>query len=546
MGCPSEVFIGENFTFSVATHDPDTGVVTDVDAATPPSYRIYEDSNETAILTGNMDDGSGANASEFDDANTTGLYVKTLACTIANGFEHGKTYTIYITATVDSDPGAVTYAFKTRRSRRQEVEHLAGVRTWPIYGDDKLFDHEANDNGFASFSGSTVWDGTSLWRHYYTSKDASSRYQIRYRTSADGKGTWSAGTTVLTQGQGSHDAQGVLLPIVWREGASDWRMIYTATTVGNVFSICYATSTDGITWTKEATNPVMEGNAGDWERGAIEAVGIIKVSSTYYLQYSSQGFRSGRDATSRQSSYATSTDLVNWTKSPTCVWGHDDDEALNGPFYGTLGGPVIYVSNHYFQFIVRYGPNSDYEFVELWECHLPTFDRRYRRRVGIVLVVNDTAFPDSEIDVLAVATDDVNRNSFTVGGLGGEIRLYFGAKHSGSWYSGLATAASTLEALRPGRSIADQITSYLWPVYASADSIAMYSAVAGTLSTTQMSTDLPAGLSDNHFRDRAIIWTTGNLRKQAKRITAYDGADKIITFDEVTEAPAAGDRFIIV
>jgi hypothetical protein len=109
MGCPTECKIGENITFSITTHDPDTGVSTDAGAT--PTYRIYEDSNETAILNGNMDDGSGGN-DEFDDGNTTGLYAKTIAVTAANGFEDGKTYTVFCTATVDSDPGAITYAFK--------------------------------------------------------------------------------------------------------------------------------------------------------------------------------------------------------------------------------------------------------------------------------------------------------------------------------------------------------------------------------------------------------------------------------------------------
>ena len=83
MGCPTEVVIGDNLTFSICTHDPDTGVLTDADAV--PTYRVYEESNETAILTGNVDDGTGA-ADQFNDAATTGFYVKTIACTVGNGF----------------------------------------------------------------------------------------------------------------------------------------------------------------------------------------------------------------------------------------------------------------------------------------------------------------------------------------------------------------------------------------------------------------------------------------------------------------------------
>jgi hypothetical protein len=104
MGCPSVVDLGNNLTFTVTTHDPDTGVLTDADAV--PDYRVYEDETATAILTGSM--------AKLDDANTTGFYAETLACTTANGFEHGKSYNIYIVATVDSDQGGICYGFKCR------------------------------------------------------------------------------------------------------------------------------------------------------------------------------------------------------------------------------------------------------------------------------------------------------------------------------------------------------------------------------------------------------------------------------------------------
>jgi hypothetical protein len=49
---------------------------------------------------------------KLDDANTTGFYTETIECTGANGFENGKTYTVYIEATVDSDKGGISYGFK--------------------------------------------------------------------------------------------------------------------------------------------------------------------------------------------------------------------------------------------------------------------------------------------------------------------------------------------------------------------------------------------------------------------------------------------------
>jgi len=112
MGCPAEVFIGDNLVFSICTHDPDTGILTDADAA--PEYRIYEDEDEPPILTGTMN--------LRDSVNTTGFYTKLIACTALNGFENGKNYSIYITATVDGDTGGICFAFKaTNHTNSAEV-----------------------------------------------------------------------------------------------------------------------------------------------------------------------------------------------------------------------------------------------------------------------------------------------------------------------------------------------------------------------------------------------------------------------------------------
>lgn len=104
MGCPAEVDIGASLVFSVCTHDPTTGALTD--AAAVPAYLVYEDETGTAILSGNM--------AKLDDALTTGFYSEQLACTSANGFEDNKTYTVYITATVAGVEGGISYGFRAK------------------------------------------------------------------------------------------------------------------------------------------------------------------------------------------------------------------------------------------------------------------------------------------------------------------------------------------------------------------------------------------------------------------------------------------------
>ena len=122
MGCQGTVEIGDNLTFSVTTHDPDTGVLTDADAA--PAYRVYEDETAVAILTGTM--------AKLDDANTTGFYTEEIACTIANGFEDGKSYTVYITATVDADEGGICYGFRAMTSISSLLTSASITVTGPV------------------------------------------------------------------------------------------------------------------------------------------------------------------------------------------------------------------------------------------------------------------------------------------------------------------------------------------------------------------------------------------------------------------------------
>ncbi len=102
MGAPATVEIGDNLVFSVRTHDPDTASLNVADTA--PPYRIYEDETGTPILTGTM--------SALDSGNVTAFYTELIACTSANGFEAGKTYTIAINATVNSITGGTTFSFK--------------------------------------------------------------------------------------------------------------------------------------------------------------------------------------------------------------------------------------------------------------------------------------------------------------------------------------------------------------------------------------------------------------------------------------------------
>jgi hypothetical protein len=94
--------IDDTLTFTVVTHTPATGAVTDADAV--PDYRVYEDETGVAILTGSL--------AKLDDANTTGHYSEQVTLSAANGLEKGKSYNIYINATVGGIEGATVKSFQ--------------------------------------------------------------------------------------------------------------------------------------------------------------------------------------------------------------------------------------------------------------------------------------------------------------------------------------------------------------------------------------------------------------------------------------------------
>lgn len=90
--------IDDLLVFTIVTHTVTTGAATDADSA--PIYRVYEDEAGTPILTGTM--------ALLDSANTAGFYSEQITLSAANGFEKGKSYNIYIQATVNSVIGATT------------------------------------------------------------------------------------------------------------------------------------------------------------------------------------------------------------------------------------------------------------------------------------------------------------------------------------------------------------------------------------------------------------------------------------------------------
>jgi hypothetical protein len=152
MGCPSEVWLGQNFVFTIDVHDPTTGGESDADAA--PTYRIYEDVADTPILTGTMD--------KLDDGNTVGFYAKQIAGTEANGFGLNKCYTVKARALVDTVAGNISFTFYVRDIYSVRVRAGVSEVTSQLSGDD-VYIHRG-DTMVVAFTGvGDISNRDKLW-----------------------------------------------------------------------------------------------------------------------------------------------------------------------------------------------------------------------------------------------------------------------------------------------------------------------------------------------------------------------------------------------
>ncbi len=153
---------------------------------------------------------------------------------------------------------------------------------------------------------SVLYDGTT-YHMWYGGLGANVR--IGYATSPDGI-TWTkyAGNPVLNPGPNPWDSVQVHYPMVLYNGTG-FEMWYSGYD-GTNYRVGYATSPDGISWTKYAANPVLNlGLPGSWEDFYVGETSVLKEGGIYHMWYS------GVDSSGySRTGYATSPDGITWTK----------------------------------------------------------------------------------------------------------------------------------------------------------------------------------------------------------------------------------------
>jgi len=291
-----------------------------------------------------------------------------------------------------------------------------GSATFDFFDDFEPFSEEWSPYSGNPLLGSgktfaSIWkDGDTYWLYYTRLSDVT----ICRASSSDGKHFTDDDihNPVLTKSSSGWDSDAVGVPVVWKEDDT-WHMLYRGG-YPDGYKVGHATSSDGYTWTKDEINPVFE-DLSDWVGGSgIEAWGLIKVNSTYYMYYSNWG--------TRQIGIATATNPSGpWTKDP------------NNPILGRdRFCACVFKRNNYFYLIVpHYTHGTDYSELELYRDTNPTFYPGERQFVKIIKRCSASDWDSHDQDTPSVLTSDIYRDSFP----DNELWTYY-AGESGGWDTG--------------------------------------------------------------------------------------------------------------
>lgn len=152
-----------------------------------------------------------------------------------------------------------------------------------------------------------------LYNMWYVSKSdfylPADRYRLRYATSTDGINWTKRDGWVLVGTPGTWDEDGIMDPyIIYKDGIYHlWYASFSLTDFK--INIGYATSMDGISWTKQNNgNPVVT-YTEPWEMYKVRSPVVLFENNQYKMWYSG-----GVDSDGIYILYAYSSDGIHWTK----------------------------------------------------------------------------------------------------------------------------------------------------------------------------------------------------------------------------------------
>lgn len=293
----------------------------------------------------------------------------------------------------------------------------------------------------AVFSPKIIKEG-NLYKMWYTGNDASNNNRIGYATSSDGI-NWvkypinnCSGTTgngcVLNISSGKFDSNLAYSPDVVKEG-NIYKMWYTGYN-GVDYNIGYATSSDGINWTKQNSgDPVLtKGAAGSWDDLFVGYPTVLKDGTIYKMWYGGE-----QSAFNFRIGYATSTDGISWTK-------YDDSNNAGCGFSETNDdGCLIGLGNS------GYFDNSDLEEPNILKINNTYYLSYFGRvtagtaKIGMMTSANGIdwtkANDNNSVFDLGTTWDVTNITAHSIINDGNQLKMYYSGWNSNSGRIGLAT-----------------------------------------------------------------------------------------------------------
>lgn len=468
--------IDDLLTFPANTHTAATGAATDADAV--PAYRVYEDETGTPILTGTM--------ALLDSTNTAGFYSEQITLSAANGFEVGKCYTIYISATVASVVGTMSYTFQVEAA----LATASALDTVDNFLDTEIADIQARLPA-ALVSGRIDASVGAMAANVVTDAAVASDVTIASVTGAVGSVTGAVGSVTGNVG---------------------------GNVVGSVASV-----TAGVTVT---TNNDKTGYG--LSAAAVQAIWDALTSALTTVGSIGKLLVDNINATiSSRATQVSVDDLPTNAELATSQAAADDATLAAIAALNNLSAAQV---------------NTEVD-TALADYDAPTFaelDARTDAIDAALVIIDD--FLDTEVAAIKAKTDSLPADPADASDIATATTAIAGYIDT-EVASILAAVDTEVAAIKV---VTDALTSAgATKLALSAGTIVVGAAAAGTLSTTQMTTNLTEA-TDDHYNGRIIIWTSGVLINQATDITDYTGATKLLTYTAVTEAPTAADSFIIV
>ncbi len=191
----------------------------------------------------------------------------------------------------------------------------ADGKTWAESSGISIFNRSTSLQAFDNASIATPWvikDGVT-YKMWYSGKSQDGRWRIGYATSSNGL-TWNrgnGGNPVLDRGGiARFDGGGVAYPSVIKDG-NTYRMWYSGVIESTtIWQIGYATSANGISWTRQNnSNPVLGfGKKGTYDENGLLYPRVVKDGPTFRLWYIGINQKS--------ICYASSTDGISWARDP--------------------------------------------------------------------------------------------------------------------------------------------------------------------------------------------------------------------------------------